>query len=88
MTTNNLNDLCQFINEQSYQREELVAYLCQSTELIKMAMTTCFHEQENSDQYDYLWVMSNLLDAAKTQNEMQLKELTAKAALLEQLIKN
>jgi hypothetical protein len=84
MTTNSLNDLCQFINEQSYQREELAAYLCQLAALIKVALTACFQEQEESDQYDYLWAVSNLLDTAKAQNEVQLKALMTQATLLEQ----
>ena len=83
MTTNSLNDLCQFINEQSYQREELAAYFCQLAALVKVALTACFQEQEESDQYDYLWAVSNLLDAAKTQNEAQLQALMTQSALLE-----
>ena len=87
MTTNSLNDLCQFINQQSYQREELAAYLCQSVALVKMAMTPCFQEQEDNEQFDYLWVVSNLLEAAKAGNEVQIEELMAQATLLEQQAK-
>ena len=82
MTNNSLNDLCQFINEQSYQREELAAYLCQSAALIKMALSRCFLEQEDDDQHNYLWAVSNLLDAAKVQNEAQIKGLMAQEATL------
>jgi len=77
-------DLCQFINQQSYQREELAAHLCQSVALVKMAMTPCFQEQEDNAQYDYLWAVSNLLEAAKAQNEAQIEELMAQTTLLEQ----
>ncbi len=86
MTTHSLNDLCQFINQQSYQREELAVYLCQSVALVKMALTKCFQEQEENEQHDYLWAVSNLLDTAKDQNEAQLSQLMshAKALLDEQ----
>lgn len=87
MTCNSLNDLYQFINEQSYQREELAIYLRQSVALIKISLSQGFQEQEDDDQHDYLWVISDLLDAAKTQNETEIKELMAKAALLEQQAK-
>lgn len=75
MTSYSLNDLREFINEQSYQREELAAYLCQSVALVKMAMTKCFQEQEDTEQHDYLWAVSNILDSAKAQNEEQLDNL-------------
>jgi len=84
MTANSLNALFQFINEQSYQREELAAYLCQSVALVKMALTRCFQEQEEDEQHDYLWAVSNLLDSAKTQNEAQLAELMKQATLLDE----
>jgi hypothetical protein len=88
MTSYSLNDLCQFINQQSYQREELAVYLCQSVALVRMALTQCFQEQEESEQHDYLWAVSNLLDSAKTQNETQLTELMTQAkALLDEQAK-
>ena len=87
MVNTSLNDLCQLINEQSYQREELAIYLRQSAALIKMALSQCFQEQEDHEQHDYLWVISDLLDSAKAQNEAQIERLMAQVSLLEQHVK-
>ena len=88
MTKNILNHSVSLINEQSYQREELAIYLRQSAALIKMALSQCFQEQEEHEQHDYLWAISNLLDTAKVQNEAQIKELMAQeATLLAQQVK-
>lgn len=75
MAENNLTQFLSLINQQVESRETLNEHLSKAGALAQIAMGDDFFDQSPLILHHFVWIMSDVIERAKTINEQSLDDL-------------